>query len=397
MKKKIITLVLSLMLCLGVVPSMTACTKKSDVTVFLMANSIENAFYKKHFESVASEKGFSIGYTGQASANYYRLLRNEINKGKTPDIFYVRPSDIRSFIKDGLVADISSELAAYSETLDKVYDSAKDMYKYDPSSKTWGQGGTYAIPKDLSVQQLGYNKKLINANRSVLYNYYNAPEHAAEKAAMPHFDGGEIKLPWEMDWENENYTWSQYKTMAAVLAANGKALDKETDQLTAGKIYGCDFPSYELLMWSFGGTLLSNDLQTVNVQSEAFQKAGKYLAALVDEGAANYQGATFDTFTGERNVCFYGGVNSFDIKNYDDTLGKNQWDIMPWPVADASGEFAPVADATVDTDKWYGIITSAGYAVSKSCKNKARAGEVIMTLLDEEVQTSIVAEEKLQL
>ena len=409
MKKKIVTLVLSLLLCLGVVPTMTACGKKSDVSILLLANSQENAFYDAHFKQVGSEMGIKIGYIGQASSDYYKALTNEINKGATPDIFYVRPSDIRSYLHDGLIADISEEIANYQaehadENYSRIYDHAKEMYKYNVSTKTWGEGGTYAIPKDLSVQQLGYNVDLIYRNRQLIYDYYNA--NATKKATLPKKGGGTVgsgdantmALPWDMDWATQNYTWTQYKDIAAVLGNSGK---------TAGgdSVYGCDFPNYEILMWSFGGTLLSADMNTVNVGSAAFEKAGKYIADLVDSGAANYAGASYDKFIGTKDVCFYGLVNSFDVLKFDENLGKfdaahpenGGWGVMPWPVADPTGDYARVDNTTPAPTAWQGVITSAGYAVSKTCKDKARAVEVIMTLLADDVQTKLLMEEKLQL
>ena len=396
MKKKLMTLVLALVLCLGVVPSMTACGKKSDISVMLMINNKENAFYSQHFKKIGKEMGITIGYDGVVSANYYDSLKVAKAKGDMPDIFYVRPSNIRQYLADGWIADISEEIKEYTR-LNDMHESAKKMFQYDAATKTFGTGKTYALPKDLSVQQLGYNVALVFKNRSVIWNAFEGYTGDYPKYPAGHEFAGKLKMPWDMDWEHENYTWTHYQMMAAALGKNGK-----TNGNTGDTIYGCDFPSYELLMWSFGDELLTGD--KVNVDSEAFQKAGKYLAKLYDTGAARYRGATYNNFVGEQNVCFYSGVNSFDIINYDTVLGKfdgkdfsKGWDVMPWPVADPSGDFSRVDGEAADPTDWLGIITTAGYAVSADCQDKKKAVEIIMTLYRAEVQQDLVQNRKLQL
>ena len=363
MKKKILSIVLGLMLCIGVVPSLTACGgKKADVSILLMGNNAETEFYEKHFKEVGDEMGISIKVTVEASSNYYDALTAEINGGTTPDIFYVRPSDIRLQVGNNIIVGIDEYLTdEYKATLNSIHDTAIASYKYDKDAKKFGEGGvTYAIPKDLSVQQLGYNKYLL--------------EQAEQRIKA---ETSVTKMPWEMDWATENYTWAQFKDMARIVSEVG-----------GSGIYGCDIPDIEILTWSFGGRILSEDKKRVNIDSDPFKKAAVYQAELVATGAASYTGATYQNFTTGK-VGFYGLTNSFDIKNFDMSFPALEhpttWDVMPWPV-----------DEGADPTSWHGKITSAGYAVSRKCKDKQRAVDVIMTLLENRTQRQLV-EDKLQL
>lgn len=359
MKKKLLSLILGLVLCLGVVPGLTGCGKKADLSVLLMVNSTENQFYEKHFQQMGEELGITIEYTGIAFANYYDKLRSEINGGTIPDIFYVRPSDLRERIADEHIADIESLVAAQTDVqIADIYDSAFSSYRYNASTKQLGNGNLYAVPKDLSVQQLGYNKTLIQRKA----------QYITEELGL--------KLPWEMDWATENYTWDEYKAMAACLTDTS---DKNNP------VYGCDIPNIEILTWSFGGNIVEND--TVQLNSDAFKQAVQYQADLISDGAANYQGATYDNFVAGK-VAFYGETNSFDIKAFDETFARldMEWDVMPWPVAEGA-----------EPTDWTGKITSAGYAVSSECADKETAVKVMMSLLTPATQNKLVAQEKLML
>lgn len=370
MKKKFVSLLMALLLCVGVAPMFTACGSKADVTIMLMGNNIETQFYTEHFAAVEEETGIKIAKPiVEASADYYNKLRADIAGDTLTDIIYVRPSDLRRYVAQGLIVDIGDLLnEKYKSTIDRIHPTAMESYRYDKNTKTFGTGGIYAVPKDLSVQQLGYNKTLVaRAEQAIKENSRTA--------------GIEItKMPWEMDWSKENYTWDQFKIMAAEVAKLPLAEGVPNDW---DKYYGCDIPNIEILTWSFGGELVENN--QVQMNSEAFKNAVQYTADLIDAGAANYQGATYANFLVGR-VGFYGEVNSFDIKNFDDNFKAHneEWDVMPWPVVDNSTE-----EKATD---WYGKITSAGYAITKNCKNKELALQVIMSLYDNKTQNKLVTD-----
>lgn len=362
MRKKLISFVLCIVLGLGAVGMLAGCggAKGNTIQILLMANSSENKFYEKHFADLSETMDVKIKYTGIASADYYDKLKAEIQGGTTPDMFYVRPSDLRRFIAEGLMSSIEAEVNKQTSVdLSKLYASSITSYRYDKATKKLGTGELYALPKDLSVQQLGYNKTLV------------------QKKSQQIDDAG-LKLPWNMDFSKENYTWDEFKTLAKICSDTSD---------TSKPIYGCDIPNIELLTWSFGGKLLSDDMQNVTVNSEALKKAVRYQADLIKEGAANYEGATYDNFISGK-VAFYGETNSYNIKDFEDNFKAldMEWDVMPWPVADSS-----------KPTEWMGKITSAGFALSAKSKMKEKTVEIMLSLVSESVQDKLVSTEKLML
>lgn len=361
MKKKVLGIILCLAVCLGAMPALSGCGSSKGISIMFLANASEIKFYESHFAQVEEELGVDIRFTGIDSANYSDKLMTEINGGTTPDIFYIRPSDMRLMAGLNIISSIEEDVAAQTEVdLTKIYDRALSSYRYDASTKRTGSGELYAVPKDLSVQQLGYNKTLIEP-------------HKAEIIAA-----GISKMPWEMDWTKENYTWDQYLTMAKIC--------NDTSDIQ-NPVYGSDLPNIEILTWSFGGSLLSDDLKTVTVNTDAVKKAVDYQARLIKENAANPAGATYDNFIAGK-VAFYGETNSFNIKDFDENFSSHnmEWDVMPWPVAEG-------AAAT----SWTGKITSAGFAISSACKQHDTAFKILMTLVSERTQERLVATEKLAL
>lgn len=363
--KKFVGLLLSLALCFGTVSALAGCggnkRKAGEFTVLFMANSSENKFYEAHFKKLEETLGVKIKYEGIASKDYYGRLTAEINGNTTPDIMYIRPSDVRQFVRDGVIANINAEAAAQTDAdLSKLYPSALESYRYNRETHRIGSGDLYALPKDLSAQQLGYNKTIIEKKRTEI------------------LAAGIAKLPWEMNWETENYTWEELKTMAQICTDLSDI---------ANPVYGMDVPNIEVLIWGYGGSLLSEDMQTVQGNSQAVKNAVRMQAELMSSGAANAAGATYDNFVANR-VAFYGEVNSFNIKDFEDTSKANgwEWDVMPWPTMDKS-----------QPGNWTGVISSAGFAVCEDCLDKTMAVRIIASLLTEQTQEKLVKDEKLML
>lgn len=371
--KKVVAVAAATLMAASSIGVLAGCGKDRahTIDIFLLANDSETQFYDKYFEDLEAELqeeglDYAITFNGEQESNYYDALKSAINRGDTPDIFYVRPNELLQY-KDVIVSLQNYAEGAGKEfaDLDDIYDTALDMYRFDPATGALGnpEDDLYAFPKDLSTQQLGYNRSLVEKYQQHI------------KAA------GIAKLPWEMDWTKENYTWEQYKTMCKAIADHAEENN-----------YACDIPSVEILAKSFGGELIDLSEGRANgkvssLTSGAMQKAIKYQAELVDCGAANYSLATYSNFSAGR-VCFYGLVGSWEIADYNRLLNKGNWEVMPWPTEDGS------------TD-WYGTITSAGYVVSKACDETVEKGDIAkriaISFMSSRTQTKLVREAQISL
>lgn len=344
-------------------------SKENTIEVFLLANNTETQFYMKYFEDFEQELkdeglDYHINFNSEQESQYYDSLKASINGGETPDIFYIRPNEILQY-KDKIA---SLQSYADSQTvvdLSDIYETALDMYRYNPSTGELGNKNDdlYAFPKDLSTQQLGYNRTLLEKFTTEI-------------------KGAGLKMPWEMNWEEETYTWDEYKKMCTIINEN-----------KSGRGVSCasDVPSVEVLAKSFGGSLidLSGGRQNGKVSSltsGALKQAIEYQADLVDCGAADYKTGTYANFTAGR-VCFYGLVGSWEVKDYNDHIGDGKWEVMPWPTKDGG-------------TKWYGLITSAGYVVSKECADSAKgdiAKRIAISFMSSSAQNKLVKEENISL
>lgn len=373
MKKTIACLTaVALMASVAAPLSLTGCGRdENEIRILLLANNAEDPFYRDYFASLESKYGVTIRYNGYEEDGYYQKLKGEIQGGTTPDIFYVRPNEILQYRKR------ITSLESYANSLDPefvdlsdVYTEALDMYRYK-DGKMDASGELYAFPKDLSTQQLGYNKNVIGACSEQIKTKYPS-----------------YKLPWEEGFTG--YTWEQFHDICEVISNVGTVkVPNKQGTLVDIEPVGCDIPDIEILAKSKGGTILNKATDTVTVNNEAVQWAVDYQAALCTprEGyakpAADFNTATFANFRAFK-VAFYGKCGSWEISQYDSILGEGNWDVMPWPTVDGS-------------TNWYGMITSAGYVVSKDANRMDVCKEIAASFMSQEIQQKMVNDVKISL
>ena len=387
-KTKVAALAAAALIAATTVGALAGCGGDSEhtITVFLLANNTETQFYEEYFdymEEVLAEEGlnYKIEFNSEQETNYYDLLLADIQGGNTPDIFYVRPNELMQY-KDHIVSlqDYADGAGKAYANLNDIYETALNMYRFNPETGKLGdpKDDLWAFPKDLSTQQLGYYKPLLEKFQTEI------------KAKDNSKGTGKLKMPWEMDYKTENYTWDDYKTICETIANSSNKAQNE---------YASDVPSIEILAKSFSSDKSSTtspliDLTngranaTVNdLKSGAMQKAIEYQAGLIDCGGANYAGATYSAFTAKR-VCFYGAVGSWEITDYNRLLGENgEWGVMPWPTEDGSTE-------------WQGLITSAGYVVSSECAAMEKgdvAKRIAISFMSSYTQNQMVRVKKISL
>ncbi len=377
MRKKLVAILVAVFTAATMTFSLTGCTKNkaNEISILLLANNSETVFYTQYFkdmEAALREEGldYTIKFTGQQEKDYYNTLGSLIQQGATPDIFYVRPNELLQY------KDLITSLQSYADSqqdvdLTNIYDVALDMYRFNPDTGALGNKSDelYAFPKDLSTQQLGYNKTLLSTVAQAVKSETG------------------LKMPWEMNFETENYSWAEYKKLCESIAK----------KLPANH-YASDIPNVEILAKSFGSDNSATTSPLIDLSSGRangkvgsltdgpVQKAIKYQAELVASGAADYEGATYANMTAGR-VCFYGLMGSWEVADYDDHLGADNWGVMPWPTEDGA------------TD-WQGLITSAGYVVSAQCASMDKgdvAKRIALSFMSNSTQEKMVRTAKISL
>ena len=386
MRKKIVAVLAAALMLFSAFGALTGCANsKKTITIVLLTNQDERSFYIQYFKDMEKElkeegHDYKLKFNGYETGDYYNYLGGALQRNDVPDIFYLRPNEIMQY-KNHIVSlqDFADEYGDPANensiaNLSDIYENALNMYRYNATTGELGNPNDplYAFPKDLSVQQLGYNVAFLKRFEE---------EIKAEGHTMP----------WDMKFdEGKTYTWDEYLEICQIIE---KSENKKDDE------FASDVPSVEILARSFAadptaanaGALidLSNGRKNGKVNDIAkadspIKKAIEYQARLTDCGAANYENATFTNFTAGK-VGFYGLTASWEISQYNSNLGEGNWEIMPWPTVDGGAN-------------WYGLITSAGYVVSKKAAGMEKgniAKRIAMSFMSDRTQERMVEEAKI--
>lgn len=256
-----------------------------------------------------------VDYVNVPAADFNTKLQTMIAAKKTPDVFYMVGENLQSFVKNGVIADLS-DYVDNNDIFDpnNVWPKAMDLWKFDGT--TPGVGSIYALPKDIGPFALAYNKDLF------------------AKAGIPDPDPDK---PW---------TWDEF-------VANAKKL---TSGEGADKVYGTAPYSLESAVWSNGADWLNEDHTKVTVTDPKFVEALQWVADLsLVEGVAPSNEE--ETSLGSYQRFLDGKIGMMGVGPWNQgqfwTDAKFDWDLMPWPIATPESEQAI----------WYGGV---GFAVSKS-------------------------------
>ena len=392
-KMKLAAVAAAALMAATTIGTLAGCADKSHtIRVYLLTNNTEREVYTQYFKDLEAEineeleaqglQGYKISFSGDETKGYYSKLESDVAQNNTPDIFYLRPNEILQYKKS--IVSVQDYVDANPGLLSGVYETAINMYRYNPTTGALGNAADdlYAFPKDLSTQQLGYNKKLLSAYQTEI------------KELDSHVAGQKMKMPWEMNFNVENYSWDDY------LKINEAISKAPAPDGVNGTVVGCDIPSVEILAHSYAVAAGIDDYSLVDLndgrangkvssidEGTPLYKAIEYQAKLAASGGADYQAATSANF-GAGTVCFYGEIGSWEVAERNEAFGEGNWEVMPWPTVDGSVN-------------WYGLIKSAGYVISKDCAKYEEKAEIAMRIassfLSATTQDLLVKEKKITL
>ena len=259
-----------------------------------------------------------VEYINVPSEDYNTKLQTMIAGGNTPDVFYLQPENVMPWADSGILYDMT-DYVNNNEIFDEdnVWAKAIDMYRYDGSMP--GVGNIYGLPKDIGPFALAYNKDLF------------------EEAGIPEPDPD---VPW---------TWEEFVENAKLLTS-GEGNDK---------VYGSAPYSLESAVWSNGADWLDEDKTQVTVTDPAFVEAVQWVADLIlvhgvvpsneEEGSLGSFQRWVDGKIGMMGIGPWSQGQFWEECDFE-------WDLMPWPVSDSTGEHAV----------WYG---GMGFSVSAKSSN----------------------------
>lgn len=317
----------------------------STLTFMFRGSDAEKAAYTAAIEEFEkAHEGVDVKIIMTTADEYATKLKAAITGKQVPDVFYIDPGSVQSFVQSGVVADITEHVESSDAIdLDNIWAYGVDSYRFDGT--TQGTGAIYALPKDIGPFSFGYNKTMFEA------------------AGIPLPD---VDVP---------YTWDEFIDVSKQLTKDLDG-DGKLDQWGTGLNVTWNL---QPLVWSNGGDWLNGDRTKVTVAEPEFVEALQYFADMqnvheVTPSAGDAQ--TLDTYQRwmQGQIGFF-PVGPWDVPTYQGL--EFEWDLIPYP-----------AGSTGETATWTGTL---GIAVSASTKAPDLAAELAMYLsADRDAQQALV-------
>jgi len=317
----------------------------STLTFMFRGGDAEKEAYTaaiKAFEQ--AHEGVDVKIIMTTADEYATKLKAAITGKQVPDVFYIDPGSVQSFVGSGVIADITDAVESSDAIdLDNVWAYGLDSYRFDGT--TQGTGAIYALPKDIGPFSFGYNKTMF------------------EEAGIPLPD------------PDVPYTWDEFIDVSKQLTADLDG-DGALDQWGTGLNVTWNLQAF---VWSNGGDWLGEDRTKVTVNEPEFAEALQYFADMqnvhgVTPSAGDAQ--TLDTYQRwmQGQIGFF-PVGPWDVPTYQDL--DFEWDLIPYP-----------AGSTGKSATWTGTL---GIAVSASSAAPDLAAELAMYLsVDRDAQQALV-------
>ena len=317
----------------------------STLTFMFRGGDAEKAAYTDAIEAFEqAHEGVDVKIIMTTADEYATKLKAAIAGKQVPDVFYVDPGSVQSFVGSGIIADITDAVESSDAIdLDNVWPYGLDSYRFDGT--TQGTGAIYALPKDIGPFSFGYNKTM--------------------------FEAAGIPLPDP----DVPYTWDEFIEVSKKLTADTDG-DGKLDQWGTGLNVTWNLQPF---VWSNGGDWLNEDRTKVTVNEPEFVEALQYFADMqnvhgVTPSAGDAQ--TLDTYQRwmQGQIGFF-PVGPWDVPTYQDL--DFEWDLIPYP-----------AGSTGKSATWTGTL---GIAVSASTAAPDLAAELAMYLsVDADAQQELV-------
>lgn len=322
--------------------SAASSSKDHTLTFMFRGNDAEKAAYTAAIKQFEKDNGAKVTIIMTTADDYNTKLKAAITGKKAPDVFYIDPGSVQSYVKSGIVRDITTQVEA-APTYDDIWKYGVDSYRYD--GKLMGKGAIYAVPKDVGPFSFGYNKTMF------------------EKAGIPLPD------------KDKPYTWAQFLDVAKKLTQDTNG-DGKLDQWGTGLNATWNLQSW---VWSNGGDWLNKDRTKVTIDTPEFIEAMQNFADLSAKDGVTpsaTEAASLDTYQRwmKGQIGFF-PVGPWDVPTYEKL--PFQWDLIPYPVG-----------KTGKTATWVGTL---GIAVAETAKNPDLATKLALYLsTDKTAQKSLV-------
>ncbi|WP_418277714.1 ABC transporter substrate-binding protein [Isoptericola jiangsuensis] len=334
-----------------VVASTAACStggggdSAEGLTFMFRGGEDEKAAYQAAIDRFTEETGVDVEVIVTDADQYATKLQAAIAGNTVPDVFYIEQANLQSYVNNGILMDITDQVAEQGVDLENIWEFGVDSYRYDGTLQGTSEGRLYGLPKDVGPFGFGYNKTML------------------EEAG--------IELP-DVD---EPLTWDEWLPILKELTTDTDG-DGEIDQWGTGLNVQWNLQSF---VWSNGGDWTNEDKTQVTVDTPEFAEALQFFTDLTTEHEVTpnpEQAQTMDTY--QRFMA--GEIGFFPVAPWDLSVYNEldfDYDVIPWPVG-----------STGETATWVG---SLGIGVSTTTDMPEEAVKLVTYLsTDEEAQQTLV-------
>ena len=220
----------------------------ADLKVFIFAQDHEKAVYQSLIDRFTKNTGAKVTFEVTTSDEYNQKMLANKAAGDMPDIFYVGPEAVASYVDDGFIQPLDNLVD--TSVVNDLWGSVGSAYRYNGKVAGSGEGSLYALPKDFSTFAFAYNKDL--------------------------FDAAGLDYP---DPANP-YTWDEFVEVCKALTKDTDG-DGEADQWGTANAFQWAFDAF---LYTNGGHFLNEDYTKVVIDGQQeFIDAFQFFADLTSK------------------------------------------------------------------------------------------------------------------
>lgn len=202
--------------------------------IFMSRDSGDTPIAKVYEKQIAAFMEANPGITVQndsiyEESAYNNKLKVAISTGETPSIFYYPAiAGLTEWAKNGVLLDLSDALAEDPEWSATFLDGALDTYRLDD----YGVNGIYALPNELNVDAIFYNKALfekagITETPKTMDQFYDVINKLNDAGITPIGVGG--KNTWVMGHIFNNILFKRIGLEGVIALGTGEKKWTDTD------------------------------------------------------------------------------------------------------------------------------------------------------------------------
>jgi multiple sugar transport system substrate-binding protein len=273
----------------------------ADLKVFIFAQDHEKAVYQSLIDRFTKSTGAKVTFEVTTSDEYNQKMLANKAAGDMPDIFYVGPEAVASYVDDGFIQPLDNLVD--TSVVNDLWGSVGSAYRYDGKIAGSGDGSLYALPKDFSTFAFAYNKDL--------------------------FDAAGLDYP---DPANP-YTWDEFVEVCKALTKDTDG-DGEIDQWGTANAFQWAFDAF---LYTNGGHFLNEDYTKVVIDGQQeFIDAFQFFADLTSKYKVT-PSVEQDTALGgyqrwlDGQIGFY-ACGTWDVGAFmDKNTFPYNWGLCGWP------------------------------------------------------------------